>query len=190
MVDTKHAFTVEEKVMDMLSRSKKLDKYKLVLHHIDKYGIDIVATAPGYEEFGIEIESTPSKDKWSSEEPYIATWKKGFSVPTRKKKYFDSHPLSLFIKVNAGLTRAAVVPMAFIVSTLSEAYDNEVSKQFSNNEFFVISDANHPAICYCKYEDLPSVVEEHFAHMVQLKRVNAKYTDMRPKFEVKIKKEN
>jgi len=56
LVDYKNAFAVEGKIMSLLSNSKKLSKYKLQLHHDDKFGVDVVSTAKGYEDFAIEIE--------------------------------------------------------------------------------------------------------------------------------------
>lgn len=188
MVDYKAAFSAETKIMDLLKTNKKLDKYKLSLHHTDRYNVDVVATAAGYKGFAIEIESTES-GKWASEEPFPMTWKKGVSVPTRKKKFFDEHPMSLYVKVNHSFTRALVVPMSYIFSSNTEGYKNSADSHYKNNEFYLITDAEHPALCFCSIEDLPTVVDEHFSHMTQLKRVNAKYTDMRPTFAVKKEKE-
>lgn len=189
MVDYQNAFTLEDKLVNFLKHSKKLNKYKLVLHHNDKFGIDVVATAAGYEEFAIEIESTQG-DKWPAESPYPTTWKKGFSVPSRKKKFYDRHPLSLFVKLNRNMTRAAVIPMCYIFSAQNiQQYKNQTDNHFTCNDFYLITNAEHPALCFCRVEDLPTVIDEHFKHMSQLKRVNAKYTDMRPKFVVANNKE-
>ncbi|MBD3261962.1 MAG: hypothetical protein GF334_09930 [Candidatus Altiarchaeales archaeon] len=189
MVDYKNAFSAEEKVIQLLQKSRKLKKYKLVLHESDKYGVDVEATAAGYEDFAIEIESTQGS-KWPSSAPWPTTWKKGFSVPARKHKFFLRHPMSLFVKVNRDLTRAGVVPMSYVFSAEEDGYENQTSSHFTCNNFYVITDPEHPALCFCKMEDLPDVVDEHFKHMAQLKRVNAKFTDKRPKFRTKAKKEN
>jgi len=68
-----------------------------------------------------------------------------------------------------------------------EGYSNENDGHFTCNDFYVIFDANHPALCFCKIENLSSVIDEHFQHMIKLKRANAKYTDMRPEFANKPK---
>jgi hypothetical protein len=190
MVDYQNAFTLEGKLINFLKHDKKLNKYKLILHHNDKFGVDIVATAPGYEEFAIEIESTQG-DKWPADAPYPTTWKKGFQVPSRKKKFFDSYPMCLFVKVNRNMTRAAVISMSYVFSSeVVRDFRNSEDSHFTNNDFYRITNAEHPALCFCKVEDLPAVIDEHFKHMSQLKRVNAKYTDMRPKFKAPNKKEN
>jgi hypothetical protein len=152
----------------------------LQLHFDDKYGIDIEATAQGYEDFAIEVESTQGT-KWPPEAPYPTTWKY-FSVPTRKKKFFDTHPMSLFVKVNPTMTRAVVIPMSYVCSFEVKPYANEADNHFECNDFFVTYDPEHPALCFCAIEDLATVVDEHFKHMSQLKRVNAKFTAQRPKF--------
>ena len=187
MVDYKNAFSTEEKIFELLKRSTRLAKYKLELHVTDKFGVDIEATAPGYEEFAIEIESTQGS-KWPTSAPYPTTWKK-FSVPTRKKKFYVRHPISLFVKVNRDLTRAVVIPMSYVCSSEIEGYRNQTDNHFDCNSFYVIFDSEHPALCFCKIEKLATVVDEHFKHMSQLKRVNAKYTDMRPELGQKTKKE-
>lgn len=190
MVDYKNAFSTEEKVMQLLQKSRKLKKYKLALHESDKFGVDVEATASGYEDFAIEIESTQGS-KWPSSAPYPPTWKKGFSVPARKQKFFIRHPMSLFVKVNREMTRAAVIPMAYVFSSDTDEYKNQTSSHFTCNDFYLITDPEHPALCFCKIEDLPDVVDEHFKHMAQLKRVNSKFTDKRPKFgPSKAKKES
>lgn len=183
MVDYKNAFATEKKIFELLRQNKKLAKYKLQLHVEDQYGIDVQATAPGYEDFAIEIESTQGS-KWPAGAPYPTTWKK-FSVPTRKKKFFDRHPMSLFVKVNQGFTDAVVIPMAYVCSFDRESYANQTDGHFDNNEFFVTYDPEHPALCFCTIEDLAAVIDEHFKHMAQLKRVNAKFTVTRPKFGLK-----
>ncbi len=183
MVDHKNAKTTEEVLMKIIDRSDKLNKYKLVLHYTNQYGVDIEATAPGYEEFAIEVESTQGS-KWPKSAPYPVTWTK-FSVPARKKKFFHRHPMSLFVKLNADMTRAAVAPMSYIFSAELEGYSNENDSQFNCNSFYVIRDGNYPALCFCKISDLPAVIDEHFQHMIKLKRINAKYTDKRPDFKNK-----
>ena len=188
MVDQKNAMKIEVEIMKLIKRSRKLNKYKLSLHERDQYGIDIESTAKGLEEFAIEIESTQG-NKWPSDAPYPTIWKKGFTVPARKKKFFDKHPMSLFVKVNADMTRAAVIPMSYVFSSELDSYKNENDGHFSCNDFFVIRDGEHPALCFCKIENLTSVIDEHFQHMIKLKKINAKYTDKRPQF-IKNKKEN
>jgi len=190
LVDYKNAFAVEGKIMSLLSNSKKLSKYKLQLHHDDKFGVDVVSTAKGYEDFAIEIESTQGS-KWPTGEPYPTTWKKGFSVPARKHKFFERHPMSLFVKVNKEMTQAVVVPMAYIFSAESvKKYRNQTDNHFTCNDFYLITNAEHPALCFCRMEDLPNVIDAHFKHMVEMKRVNAKYTFKRPEFQVSKTKEN
>ncbi len=175
--------------MLLLQESRKLKKYKLSLHEHDKYGVDVEATAAGYEGFAIEIESTQGS-KWPSSEPYPSTWKKGFSVPARKHKFFLRHPMSLFVKVNRDMTRAAVIPMSYVFSSEQDGYKNQTSSHFTCNDFYLITDSEHPALCFCEIDNLANVVDEHFKHMVQLKRANAKYTDKRPTFgSKKTKKE-
>jgi hypothetical protein len=180
MVDYKNAFTTEKKIFEILQGDKRLSKYKLRLHVDDQYGIDIEATAKGYEELAIEVESTQGT-KWPAGAPFPTTWKK-FSVPTRKKKFFDRHPLSLFVKVNQTISDAVVIPMSYVCSFDRESYSNQTDSHFDNNEFFVNYNSEHPALCFCKIEDLPAVIDEHFKHMVQFKKVNAKFTAQRPKF--------
>jgi hypothetical protein len=185
MVDQKNAVLTEEQLMKLIKKSRKLSKYKLVLHNTDRYGIDIEATASGYEEFAIEVESTQGT-KWPKTAPWPTNWRK-FSVPARKKKFFERHPMSLFVKVNADMTRAAVIPMSYVCSSDLEGYANENDGHFTCNEFYVIFDPDHPALCFCKIEDLASVIDEHFQYMIKLKRANAKYTDKRPEFATKNK---
>ncbi len=180
MVDHRNAMKTEEELMKLIKRSRKLSKYKLILHETDKYGIDIEATAPGYEEFAIEVESTQGT-KWPKDAPWPVTWRK-FSVPARKKKFFLRHPMSLFVKVNADMTRAAIIPMSYVFSSDLDSYRNENDGHFTCNDFYVILDPDHPALCFCKIENLSSVIDEHFQHMIKLKRANAKYTDKRPNF--------
>ncbi len=185
MVDYKNAWSAEEKVIELIQGSKKLKKYKLALHRDDKYGVDIESKAAGYEDFAIEIESTQGS-KWPSSAPYPVTWKK-FSVPARKKKFFERHPMSLFVKVNRELSRAVVIPMSYVFASEKEGYKNQTDSHFTCNEFYVIYDPDHPALCFCDIDKLPDVIDEHFKHMTQMKRVNVKYTDMRPKFGAKKK---
>jgi hypothetical protein len=185
LVDYKEAFSAEKNIFGILKRSKRLMKYKLELHHDSKYGIDIEATAPGYEELAIEIESTQGS-KWPTSAPYPITWKK-FSVPTRKRKFYEKHHLSLFVKVNRELTRAVVSPMVYIVASNVEEYENQTDKHFECNSFYVIFDPDHPAVCYCKMEKLATVIDEQFESMVRMKKINTKYTDMRPAFKNKLK---
>lgn len=187
MVDHKNAVQTEEELMKLIKRSRKLSKYKLVLHESDQYGIDIEATAPGYEEFAIEVESTQGT-KWPKDAPWPTTWKK-FSVPARKKKFFERHPMSLFVKVNADMTRAAVIPMSYVFSSDLDSYKNENDGHFRCNDFYIITDPDYPALCFCKIDNLTSVIDEHFQHMIKLKRANAKYTDKRPQFGKKKEKE-
>lgn len=183
MVDYKNAFGTEKKVFELLQSNKKLSKYKLKLHVDDQYGIDVQATAPGYEDFAIEIESTQGS-KWPAGAPYPTTWKK-FSVPIRKKKFFDRHPMSLFVKVNQGVTDAVVIPMSYVCSFDKEPYANQTDNHFNCNEFFVTYDPEHPALCFCTIENLATVIDEHFKHMAQFKRINAKFTAKRPTFGLK-----
>jgi hypothetical protein len=185
LVDYKNAFSAEKKIFDLLDRSTRLSKYELKLHHDDIYGIDVEATAPGYEEFAVEIESTQGS-KWPTEAPYPVTWKK-FSVPVRKKKFYDRHPMSLFVKVNRELTRAVVIPMVYVVAAGTENYKNQTDNHFTCNDFYVIFDPEHPALCFCKIEKLATVIDEQFQHLIKMKKANAKYTDMRPKFGPKPK---
>ncbi len=185
MVDYRNAFSAEEKIFEIIKRSKKLAKYKLELHHDNQYGIDVQSTAPGYEEFAIEIESTQGS-KWPTDAPYPVTWKK-FSVPVRKKKFYDKHPMSLFVKVNRDLTRAVVIPMVYVVASDVDTYRNQTDNHFDCNDFYVIFDPEHPALCFCKIEKLATVIDEHFQHMIKIKKANAKYTDKRPTFGPKPK---
>lgn len=185
MIDYKNAFSAEKKIFDLIKRSKRLTKYKLELHATDKFGIDIEAIAPGYEEFAIELESTQGS-KWPSDAPYPTTWRK-FSVPTRKRKFFMRHPLSLFVKVNRELTRAISIPMSFVCSADIQNYHNQTDNHFDCNDFYVIFDPKHPALCFCKIDKLATVIDEQFIIMAAMKRINAKYTDMRPTFGPKPK---
>jgi len=185
LVDNKDAFKIEKEVFELLKRSKRLAKYKLELHPETKFGIDVPLTAPGYEEFGIEIESTKG-GKWPTDAPYPVTWK-WFSVPIRKKKFYDEHPMSLFVKVNQDITRAAVIPLSYVISSDTKEYRNETDNQFDCNNFYRIFDPEHPALCFCKIEKLAIVVDEQLQQLVKMKKANAKYTDMRPKFGPKPK---
>lgn len=189
MVDHTNAFNIEDKLFDMLNKDSKCKKYKLVLHKDDPYGIDIVATAKGYEGFAIEIESTQHVSKWPVTEPYPPNWN-WFSVPKRKHKFFIEHPMSLFVKVNADMSRAAIAPMSYICSSEFDEYDNENAHHMKRNDFYTIRDAHHPAICYCPIKDVPEVIDAQFKAMVQMKRINVKFTDKRPTFSQKRKKES
>lgn len=182
MVDHKNAFEIEKKIFALLSDHPKCKKYKLILHEDDIYGIDIVATAKGYEGFAIEVESTQHNSKWPASEPYPPNWN-WFSVPRRKQKFFVTHPMSVFVKVNANVTRAAVAPMSYICSADYEEYENENSQQMSRNDFFKIYDPHHPAICYCALKEVPEVVDAQFKAMYQMKRTNVKFTDKWPEFD-------
>jgi hypothetical protein len=97
--------------------------------------------------------------------------------------------MSLFVKVNREMTRAAVIPMSYVFSSATDEYENQTSGHFTCNDFYLITDAKHPALCFCKIEDLPDVVEAHFKHMSELKRVNTRFTDKRPDFISGTKKE-
>lgn len=183
MVNRTQAFRTEKEIMRILEHSGKLTKYGLVLHEESQYGIDIRATGKGYAGLAIEVESC--EQNWTAEHPYPPSWVKGFTVPTRKLKFFQENPLSIYVKVNSGITRAAVVPMAFVFS--SEIINNgkSVAGSFSNfrcQEFYTIKDPDHPAIAYIRVEDLPSVIDGLFKHISGIRKLNAKYTDMRPIF--------
>lgn len=182
MVDHKNAFALEKKLFDLLKDHPKCKKYKLSLHEDDIYGIDIVATARLYEGFAIELESTQGALKWPKEVPYPPSWKKGYSVPARKKKFFESHPLSVYIKVNMDMTRAFVAPMSYICSSGESEYDNENAHHMKRNDFFVIQDPNHPATCCCPIGDLGDVLDAQFRAMYEMKKINEKHTDKRPEF--------
>jgi len=188
LVDYKAAFSLEKKVIELLTEHEKLKRYKFVLHPNTKFDIDILATAPGYEEFAIEVEGT-EKGKWPADAPYPLSWKNGFSVPTRKKKFYDKYPLSVFVKLNPDFTRAALAPMSYVFSQGIEEYDNDSSKHFTCNEFYLIVSPEHPALCFTKVDNLAEVVSTHFKYLSELKRVNAKYTDMRPVFPKAKRKE-
>lgn len=181
MVDHKNAFELEEKLFALLKDHPKCKKYKLVLHKDDPYGIDIVATSKRYAGFALEIESTQGT-KWSKEDPYPVTWKKGYSVPARKKKFFETHPLSIFVKVNIDMTRAFVAPMSYICSSGESEYDNENAQHMRRNDFFIIQDPDHPATCCCPIGDLGDVVDAQFRAMYEMKKTNEQYTDKRPEF--------
>ena len=95
--------------------------------------------------------------------------------------------MSLFVKVNRDFTRAVVIPMVYVVASDIDNYRNQTDNHFDCNDFYLIFDSEHPALCFCKIEKLAAVIDEHFQHMIQMKKVNAKYTDMRPKFGPKPK---
>jgi hypothetical protein len=181
MVDHKNAFDIERKLFALLKNHPKCKKYMLSLHEDDIYGIDIIATAKNYEGFAIEVESTQHNSKWPTSEPYPPSWN-WFSVPRRKQKFFVTHPMSIFVKVNADVTRAVIAPMSYICSADFEEYANENSHQMKRNDFFKLYDPEHPAVCYCPVEDIPEVVDAQFKAMHQMKKVNKKYTDKRPEF--------
>ncbi len=184
MVDHKNAFALEEKIFKLLKNHSKCKKYKLLLHKDDIYGIDIVATAKNYEGFAIELESTQGT-KWAKNDPYPVSWKKGYSVPARKKKFFETHPLSLFVKMNMDMSRAFVAPMSYICSSGSSEYDNENAHHMKRNDFFIIQDPKHPATCCCPIGDLGNVIDAQFKAMYEMKKINEKYTDKRPAFNNK-----
>ena len=68
-----------------------------------------------------------------------------------------------------------------------DTYKNQTDNHFTCNDFYVIFDPEHPALCFCKIEKLAIVVDEQFQHMVKMKKINAKYSDMRPIFGPKPK---
>lgn len=193
MVDHKNAFKIEEKLYELLKDHPKCKKYKLSLHEDDIYGIDIVSTASRYAGFAIELESTQGS-KWPSTAPWPTNWKKGYSVPARKKKFFETHPMSIFVKVNMDMTRAFVAPMSYICSAGESEYDNENAHHMRRNDFFIIQDPEHPATCTCPIKDLGDVIDAQFKAMHDMKKINEKYTDKRPEFDNKFtkgkKKEN
>jgi hypothetical protein len=185
MVDHKNAFALEKKLFKLLKEHPKCKKYKLSLHEDDIYGIDIVATAKRYEGLAIELESTQGALKWPPDAPYPTIWKKGYSVPARKKKFFETYPLSLFVKVNVDMTRAFVAPLCYICSSGVAEYDNENAHHMRRNDFFIIQDPNHPATCCCPIEDLGDVIDAQFKALYEMKKINEKYTDKRPEFDNK-----
>jgi hypothetical protein len=193
MVDHANAFALEKKLFNLLKDHPKCTKYKLSLHEDDIYGIDIVATAKRYQGFAIELESTQGS-KWPESAPWPTTWKKGYSVPARKQKFFETHPMSLFVKVNFDMTRALVVPMSFVCSSGASEYDNENAGQMKRNDFFIIQDPNHPATCTCPISVIADVIDSQFKSMFDMKKINEKFTDKRPDFDnaftKKKKKEN
>jgi hypothetical protein len=186
LVDYELAKETEDRIFEIIERSKKLAKYKLKLHHLNKFGIDIEATAPGYEEFGIEVESTGGHQSWSSDVPYVTNWT-SFSVPIRKQKFYKTHPMSLFVKVNPTITRVGVVPLVYAIAADAAEYDNIEDRNIDCNTFYGIRDSEHPSLCFCKLEDVADVIAEQFNCLVKMKRSNAKYTDMRPNFGTKSK---
>lgn len=185
MVDMVGANDAERHVMRLLTLEKKLSKYKLALHPVNKFGVDIVATAPGYEGFAVEVENT--EQGWGPDDPLPKSWKKGYSVPARKKKFFEEHPFGIYVKVNSSITRAIVVPMSYIFCWKTEEYSNSTSGHYSNNEFYLIKQAEYPTVACCKIEDVPKIVAEYFQAMSQMKRAVSKYTDKRPIFANKEK---
>lgn len=189
MVDQRAAELAEKQIMRLLSLEKKLSKYKLQLHPFDQYGVDIVATAPGYEDFAIEIENHEGHN-WGPEDPAPKSWKKGYSVPSRKRKYFKKHPFGVYIKVNTSLTRAFVIPMYFVFANEEQTYDNSKAKSFPNNTFNVIPEADHPGVACVRIEDVPNVVADYFHACSLFKRSVSKYTDKRPVFQTNKEKSN
>ena len=184
MVDHTKAFEAEKILFKILKDHPKCKKYKLSLHEDDRFGIDIIATAKRYEGFAIELESTRG-DKWSKEAPYPASWKSGYSVPARKKKFFEAYPLSIFVKANPAFTRVFVAPLSYVCSAGTEEYDNEIAHHMKRNDFFMIQDPNHPATCCCPIGDLGDVVDAQFRAMYEMKKINEKHTDKRPEFNNK-----
>ena len=184
MVDHENAYKTEREIFALLKDHPKCKKYKFSLHPVTKYGIDMVATAKQYEGLAVELESTQGL-KWPSDAPYPITWKKGYSIPARKKKFFETHPLSIFVKVNGDKTRAFVAPMSYICSVDTSEYDNENAHHMKNNNFFMMQDPNHPATCCCPIGDLGDVVDAQLRAMQQMKKINEKYTDKRPEFNNK-----
>ncbi len=182
LVDHANAFALEKKLFKLLKDHPKCKKYKLALHENDIYGIDIVATAKRYRGFAIELESTQGS-KWPSSAPWPTNWKKGYTVPARKKKFFETHPMSIFVKVNFDMTRALIVPMSFVCSAPCDEYDNENAAKMKRNDFFVIQDPNHPATCTCSIRDVGDVIDAQFKAMLDMKKINEKYTDKRPEFD-------
>ncbi len=189
MVDYASAFKTEVKLFELLKDHPKCKKYKFVLHADDIYGIDIVASAKRYSGFAIELESTQGT-KWPNDAPYPANWKKGYSVPARKQKFFVSHPMSLFIKVNQDISRAFIMPMSYVCSSSAAEYDNENAHHMKRNDFFVIQDPNHPAACTCPIADVGDVIDAQFKSMFEMKKINEKYTDKRPEFDNAFTKKN
>lgn len=181
MVDHKNAFALEKKLYALLKDHPKCKKYKFSLHEDDIYGIDIVATAKRYEGFAIELESTQGT-KWPNDAPWPTNWKKGYSIPARKEKFFETHPMSIFVKVNMNMTRAFVVPMSYVCATSATEYDNENAHHMRRNDFFMIEDPNHPATCCCPIKDLGDVIDAQFKAMYEMKKTNEQFTDKRPEF--------
>ena len=195
MVDNTEASKTEKDVFAILDGAPALQKYKLILHpklegkKNDEEGIDIVATAKGYTDFGIEIENTEEK-KWTSDLPFPPNWVNGFSVLTRKRKFFLSHTMSLFVKVNYDTTRAVVIPMSYIFSSDfdKEPERNKFQSETRCNTFYRVHDPEHPAMCFCDIKDLPAVVEGYLGALTQMKRTTEKFTKGRPNFRVKKEK--
>jgi hypothetical protein len=190
MVDNTEASKTEKDVFRVLAGAPALQKYKLLLHPEGPNGIDIVATAKGYSDFGIEIENT-EEAKWTSDLPFPPNWVKGFSVLSRKKKFFVSHSMSLFVKVNYNTTRAVVIPMSYIFSgdLDKEPERNKFQNETGCNTFYRVFNPEHPAMCFCEIKDLPAVVEGYLQSLMQMKRTTEKFTKGRPNFRVKKEKE-
>ena len=184
MVNHTQATRAEAVVLQCLKDDKRCAKYGFVLHKDGPYGIDIQATQAGYEDLAIEVENTEAE--CPADAPYPLTWKNGFTVPSRKYKFYESHPLAIYVKVNSGKTRAVVVPMAFVCS--SSIFDNDKSangafSKFKCRDFFTITDPDHPGVAYIRMEDLPSVIDGLVKHLKGIRKLNAKYTDGRPNFK-------
>lgn len=209
MVDVRAAHQAEKKVFEILRDHPKLKKYKFELHYRDQKDVDIEATNTKYKGVAIEIENTEAA--WADDEPYPSAWKKGFSVPARKHKYYWGTPLSIYVKVNKNASRAIVGVLAFICGAKKEynatgwnsAYDGALLEQLvaapqalnekqrkdlEKNTFFWIRDPEHPGICYCPIEKLGDVVAGQLDLLVRLKNLNEEHTDKRPSFTQEKKK--
>ena len=180
MVNQTQAAAVEKKVLKLLRKCEKLEKYDFDLHLVNGYGIDIEPQADRYVGLAIEVENTETH--WPDDAPYPPSWRKGFTVPSRKQKFYISHPLSLYVKVNSNLTRAVVAPMAFICAHIPVHNNNREERNFKDNRFFMIKDPEHPAICYCSIEDLPKVVASQLDNLYRIGNTSKKFTGDRPIF--------
>jgi len=181
MVNQTKASEIEKKVLQLLRSHEKLEKYDLGLHIVKNWGVDIEPQIDKYTGLAIEVENTETR--WPEDAPYPPSWRKGFSVPSRKQKFYMSHPLSIYLKVNQNLSRAAVVPMAFVCGYKPEYNGNREEANFRDNNFYFITDPEHPAICYCSIEDMPKVVASQLEILCKLKNINHKYTGGRPIFD-------
>jgi hypothetical protein len=54
-----------------------------------------------------------------------------------------------------------------------------------NNDFFMIEDPNHPATSCCPIESLGDLVDDQLKVLLEMKKINEKYTDKRPTFNNK-----